>query len=135
MRLIRGGIIVLLSAIVLAGCGGFGSKRPEAAGPVDPNPYPASYRKEIVPLLTTTLTDRADFRGALIAEPQLKQLPQSALPHYVVCLQFNGRSQRKEKVVVFLAGVPNLFIDAPPGVCAGAPYQPFPELEAALPSH
>ncbi len=134
MGLIRGSIVAFAAAM-LAGCGGLGSKQqPQAAAIVDPNPYPTNYRKQIVTLLTTALADRTAFRGALITQPELRQVPQSQMQHYVVCLQLNGRSEHKEKIVEFLDGVPNLFIDAPQGLCSGAAYQPFPELEAALPS-
>jgi hypothetical protein len=53
--------------------------------------------------------------------------------HYVVCLLFNGRSEHREKIVIYLAGNINQVVDAQPGQCANAAYQPFGELAALLP--
>jgi hypothetical protein len=77
------------------------------------------------------VTDRSDFRGALISQPVLKPIGDNQ--HYVVCLQFNGRSQIKSKVAIYLGGQMNEFIDSEPAQCSDAAYQPFKELEAALP--
>jgi len=117
-----------------AGCGGFGGPKtqPQAAPPADPNAYPANYRTQLVAFIRQSLTDRADYRGALISQPVLK--PFGDHPHYIVCLQFNGRSQIKNKVALFLAGQLTQFIDSTPEQCADAAYQPFKELETALPS-
>jgi hypothetical protein len=125
----RAGMVALLASMSVAGCSGFGRQKPEPV--VDPNAYPANYRTQIVTLLTTMLTDRADFRGALIAAPVLKPVGDSQ--HYVVCLQLNGHNQRRDKVVIYLAGAPNFFLDAKPEQCADAAYQPFKELEAETP--
>jgi hypothetical protein len=77
------------------------------------------------------LTNRADFRGAMISEPALKPIEQSQ--HYVVCVQFNPRSAIKTKAAVYLSGQMTQFVDATPEQCADASYQPFKELEAASP--
>jgi hypothetical protein len=130
MRIVRASICVLLASIIVAGCSWSG--KPKPAETVDPNAYPANYRTQIVTLLTTLLTDRADFRGALIAPPALKPVGQSQ--HYVVCLQLNGHNQHKDKVVIYLAGVPTQYIDSKPEQCADAAYQPFKELEDMTPT-
>jgi hypothetical protein len=139
MATARTGIAVVLAAMAVAGCsGGFGGPKPAKAvqqqQPVDPNAFPASYRPQIAGMLTTLLTDRADFHGALIAPPVLKPIGQNQTQHYVVCLQLNGHGQHRNKVVYFLAGVPTQFIDATPEICGDSPYQPFTELEIAAPS-
>ncbi len=130
MSIARAGIWALLASIGVAGCAGFGQPKPQPV--VDPNAYPANYRNQVVTLLTTMLTDRADFRGALIAEPAIKPVGQSQ--HYVVCLRLNGHDQRKDKVAIYLAGVPTQYVDAKPEQCADAAYQPFKELEDATPA-
>jgi hypothetical protein len=122
---------LLLTGSLLAGCsggfGGFGSKpAPEAVA--NPDSYPAAYRQQVATLLTTNLTDRADFRGALIAAPALKPVANGQSPHYVVCVQLTGHNDRRTKAVVYLEGKPNEFVDATPEQCAGAAYQPFTEL-------
>jgi hypothetical protein len=125
----------LLVALALAGCGGglFGSKQPQPNVVVDANLYPANYRVQIATMLRTLLSNRADF-NALIAPPMLKPVPDSPNPHYVVCLQFNGGADGpKTKVVVYLGGDPQQYVDATPEECAGSAYQPFTELAAEVP--
>jgi hypothetical protein len=137
MKSWRAGVGCLLAALALAGCGGSslfgGPKRNQAAAAVDPNAYPANYRKQIATMLSTVLTNRGDYHGALIAEPALKPVAESSTPHYVVCIQLNGRNPPRTKVVVYLDGVPTQFIDATPEQCTGVPYQSFTELELETP--
>jgi len=133
----RPGIVLLLVALALAGCSGGGmfggpkSNQPPAV--VDPNAYPANYRKQIATMLATLLTERADFHGALIAQPELKPVPGSSTPHYVVCVQLNGHNRQRTKVTIFLGGDPTQFIDATPEQCTGVAYQSFTELELETP--
>lgn len=117
-----------------AGCSGFGGPKTQQAAvpPPDPNAFPANYRIQIARFLATQLTDRADFRGALISPPVLKPVGDSQ--HYVVCLQFNGHTQIRNKVAIYLAGEITQFIDSKPEQCADAAYQPFKELESVTPS-
>jgi hypothetical protein len=77
------------------------------------------------------LSDRADFRSSLIGAPVLEQV--GAGQHYIVCVMLNGHNQHKEKVVIYLGPNINQFVDATPGQCANAAYQPFKELAALLP--
>jgi len=134
MRICRAVSATLLAATTVAGCsGGFGGpKRDNPAPAVDANAFPTNYRSQIVTMLTSQLTDRADYHGALIAPPVLKPVGENQ--HYVVCLQFNGHNEHKNKVVYYLGGIPTQFIDATPQLCGDAAYQPFPELEAMTPS-
>jgi hypothetical protein len=134
----RAGLICLLAALAVAGCSGGGmfggpkrNEPPPAA--VDLNAYPSNYRKQIATLLATLLTEHADFRGALIAQPELKPVAESSTPHYVVCVQLNGHNRQRNKAVVFLGGDPTQFIDATPEQCTGAAYQSFTELELESP--
>jgi hypothetical protein len=129
---LRAGPTAALLAAVVAGCSGFGAaKTDQRAAAGDPNTYPADYRTQILAFLRQSLTDRADYRGALISQPALKPIGDSQ--RYMVCLQFNGHNQIKNKVAVYLAGQMSQFIDSKPEQCADAAYQPFKELEAALP--
>jgi hypothetical protein len=77
------------------------------------------------------LRDPADFRASLIAQPVLKHVGDADI--YVVCVQLNGRNQHQDKVVYFLAGSINQYVDAQPDQCAGAAYEPFRELAALSP--
>jgi hypothetical protein len=128
MRIHRAGMILIMVAAVLAGC----SSKNQQAAAIDPNLVPANYRSALVTFLRQSLTNRADFRGAMISEPALK--PVAGSQHYVVCVQFNPRSAIKTKAAVYLAGQMTQFIDATPEQCADASYQPFKELDAATPS-
>jgi len=127
MSIRRAGMILAMAAAALAGC----SKDKQAAV-IDPNVLPTNYRSTLLAFLRQSLTNRADFRGAMISEPALKAVGPSQ--HYVVCLQFNPRSQIKTKAAVFLSGQMTQFIDATPEQCADAVYSPFKELDAAVPA-
>lgn len=131
-------LAVMLATLALAGCsGGFpgfgGTKRARPAPAVDLNLFPANYRNQVAMLLRTTLTDPADFSGALIAPPVLKPVAESPNLHYVVCVQLNGHNERKTKVVIYLGGDPTQYVDATPQQCADAAYQPFTELQNVRP--
>ncbi|HUC48842.1 MAG TPA: hypothetical protein VMA30_05600 [Xanthobacteraceae bacterium] len=129
-RAFRPFILTALLAACLAGCS-FNVQHP-VAPQVDPNLYPQNYRKQVAVYLSQELSDRSDFRGARISSPVLKPVGGDA-PHYVVCLQFNGRSQIKNKVVIYLAGDITQFIDSTPELCSDAVYTPFTELEQVVP--
>ena len=77
------------------------------------------------------MTNRADFRGALIAPPMLMPIGDSQ--RYMVCVQFHGNGQVKNKVAIYFAGMISQFIDSTPEQCGAAAYTPFTELAAALP--
>jgi hypothetical protein len=118
---------LLLTSLVIAGC----SKTPTPAVVTDPNVLPTDYRNQIATYLAQLLSDRADFRSSLIGAPVLEQV--GAAQHYIVCVMLNGHNQHKEKVVIYLGTMINQFVDATPGQCANAAYQPFNELAAWLP--
>jgi hypothetical protein len=127
MSVHRAGMVLVMAAVALAGC----SNRKDQQV-IDPDAVPTNYRSTLVAFLRQSLTNRADFRGAMISEPALK--PVGPSQHYIVCLQFNPRSQIKTKAAVFLSGQMTQFVDATPEQCAGATYQPFKELDAAIPA-
>jgi hypothetical protein len=117
--------LLLAASVVIAGC----SSTPKPAA--DANVLPTDYRNQVATYLGQVVSDRADFRSSLIGAPVLKQV--GASEHYVVCVMLNGRNQHKEKLVIYLGANINQFIDATPGQCADAAYQPFKELAALLP--
>lgn len=135
-------VAALVAVLALAGCSssslpslpGLGSSKPAQPTPtVDMNVYPANYRRQIVVMLLTLLSNRADFLNATIAQPALKPVVDSANLHYVVCIQYNDRTEHRDKAVIYLGGEPQQYIDATPQQCGDAAYQPFTELAAALP--
>ncbi|HTP91454.1 MAG TPA: hypothetical protein VMJ52_06955 [Xanthobacteraceae bacterium] len=129
MRNCGAGTALLLASIALAACSGFG--KPKPAEVVDPNALPANYRNQIATFLLTQLIDRADYTGAMISMPTLKPVGDSQ--RYVVCLQFNGRGVRKDKVVIYFAGAIQQFVTPKPEQCGDAVYQPFKELADEIP--
>ncbi len=101
----------------------------------EPNIMPTNYRPDILAFLRTYLNDPTKIRGAMISEPALR--PTAAdQQRYAVCLKFNARKSNgeyegvRERIVYFLAGRLDTMIDVRRDQCAGATYQPFPELEA-----
>jgi hypothetical protein len=128
MSIHRAGMVLVMVAVALAGC----SNARKDQQVIDPNVPPTNYRSTLVAFLRQSLTNRADFRGAMISEPALK--PVGPSQHYIVCVQFNPRSQIKTKAAVFLSGQMTQFVDATPEQCADAAYQPFKELDAAVPA-
>jgi hypothetical protein len=123
-------MVLMLAAGALAGCSGF--NKPQQVATPDPNVFPANYRSSLLAFLRQSLTNRSDFRGAMLSEPAMKPVGQSQ--HYVVCVQFNPQSKIKTKAAVYLSGQMTQFIDAAPEQCTDVAYQPFKELEAANPA-
>jgi hypothetical protein len=121
----RSGIALVLASMAIAGC----SNTPKPAA--DATVMPTDYRNQIATYLGLVVTDRADFRNSMVGSPVLKQV--GASEHYIVCVMLNGHNQHKEKIVIYLGPNINQFIDAVPGQCADAAYQPFKELAALLP--
>jgi hypothetical protein len=126
MNLHRASMVLMLAG-ALAGCSNASKEQA-----IDPNALPTNYRSTLVAFLRQSLTNRADFRGAMISEPVIKPVGESQ--HYVVCVQFNPRSQIKIKAAVYLSGQMTQFVDAKPAQCADAVYSPFKELDAASPT-
>ena len=127
MSVHRASMVLIMAGVALAGC----SKDKQTVA-IDPNVLPTNYRSTLVAFLRQSLTNRSDFRGSMISEPALK--PVGGSQHYVVCVQFNPQSAIKTKAAVYLSGQMTQFIDAAPEQCADAAYQPFKELDAAVPS-
>jgi hypothetical protein len=122
------GVAAALLSAAVAGCSA--PKKPDVV--VDPNIFPANYRTQIKEFLAQSLTSRADFHGAMISPPVLKQIGDN--PRYIVCLRFNGNGQVKTKVVIYFAGMVSQFVDPTPEQCGDAAYQPFTELAGAAPA-
>ena len=126
LTLARAAVVLLLGALCV-GC----SSNKKTSEVVEANAFPATYKEQIATFLTTSLSDGADFRNAMLSPPVLKPVGQNQ--HYVSCVLLNGRNQHKEKAVIYFAGSINQFVDATPDECSGADYQPFPELAKFAP--
>ena len=125
MKIACSKVALLFASLAIAGC----SNTPKPAA--DANILPTDYKNQIATYLAQLLPDRADFRSSMIGTPVLKQA--GAGEHYIVCVMLNGHNQHKENVVIYLGTNINQYVDATPGQCADAAYQPFKELAAMLP--
>ena len=119
--------LLAAAVIVLAGC-----SSGAVLSDVDPNIFPASYRKEVLDTLVPLLDDPTHVRDAFISDPVLTT---GKDPRYVVCVRYNERDSnqrytgRKDRIAYFFGGKLNQLIDATPEQCGKAAYKPFTELE------
>ena len=101
--------------------------------PVDPNLFPADYKKEILDLLSNSLIDPTNIRNASISDPVLATVEKEQ--RYIVCIRYTPRDAARqytgstERIAYFYGGHLNQFIEASQGQCSKAAYKPFPELE------
>ena len=126
---------MLALALALAGCSTYEREYgagPETKGGVSVNVYPDKYRAEILAYQRSYLNDPSGIRSAAISQPAVKNV--GVGDRYVVCVRFNAKGPSgaytgvREHLAIFLAGKLDQM-----GVtreqCAGATYEPFPELE------
>jgi hypothetical protein len=122
-----GTFTALAAALAAAACAG------TKTGPsIETVPPPANYKGQVATFLRMMLIDREDFRGALISAPLLKPVGQN--PHYIVCLRFNGRGERKDKMVVYLGQGISQYIEPTPEQCGDAVFEPYKDLEDLTPA-
>lgn len=130
MRRVFAGL-VLFASLSLSACSTIINQPREVA---DPNIAPKDYRADIIAFLRNYLNDPTGIRGAFVSEPALMQLSGGVM-RYASCLRFDARKSdgkyegSKDRLVVFLSGRLDAMVPARPEQCAGAAYQPFPELE------
>jgi hypothetical protein len=129
MRLSIAGMIFLAASTMVAGCSA--KSNPKPAPVVDPNVVPVNYRTQIAAYLKTELTNRQEFRSALIGAATIK--PVGSSQRVVVCLQFPSRAEHRDKVVIYLFGEITQYVDSKPEQCADAAFQPFQELAGEVP--
>lgn len=120
----------------LAGCASAPSEGTEIRADVRDeaaNIAPANPRADILAFLRTYLNDPTRIREAGISDPVLKQV--GPVRRYIVCVRYNARnldgkySGAKERLVVFVTGKLDQFLEQPRDLCTGVEYKPFPELE------
>jgi len=102
---------------------------------IDPNLYPADFKKEILNTLTRTLGYPTKVRDAFIADPVL--VPIEKDQRYAACVRYNARDTdthymgSADHIAYFLGGHLNQLVPATKEQCGKAAYRPFPELEKA----
>jgi hypothetical protein len=117
----------VIALVALAGCAG--PPGPDSARMV----YPTNYKAELLAFLRTYLNDPSNIRDAFISEPAPRVL--GAETRYVVCVRYEARrstgeyAASRERMAVYFAGRFDRFLESAREQCAGATYQPFPELE------
>ena len=100
---------------------------------VSNQPFPNSYRAEILAFMKTYLNNPAGVKEALMAEPVQRTV--GGRLRYVSCLRFAAREsdgtyrEPRERAVLYVDGRLDRVIENPSDLCAGATYAAFPELE------
>jgi hypothetical protein len=127
---------ILLLTVALAACAGSDEGRSitftDDRG-VSNQPFPNSYRAEILAFMRTYLNDPAGVRDAVMAEPVQRTV--GGRLRYVSCLRFTTREsdgsyrEPRERAVLYVDGRLDRVIENAGEPCAGAAYAPFPELE------
>lgn len=96
-------------------------------------PYPGSYRAEILAFMKTYLNNPVGVRDAAMADPVQRTV--GGRLRYVSCLRFTERDsdgsyrQSRERAVLYVDGRLDRIIENASEPCAGAVYAPFPDLE------
>lgn len=119
-----------LMSVSLAGCSAADMQTTVVS---DPNVMPSNYRADILAFLRTYLNNPSGIRSASISEPALRSTGREE--RYGVCLRFNAKKDNgdyegvRERIVFFTSGRLDGMTEVRRDQCAGAVYQPFPELE------
>jgi len=101
------------------------------------NVYPQGYKADLIAFLRTYLNDPTHVRGAVVAQPVLKDVGPGQ--RYVVCLRYNARDMDgkytglKNGAAIYVSAKLERFVDTKREVetlCKDAVYAPFPELAA-----
>ena len=128
---------MLLLSLSLAGC----LTSDDSGGPVsftadrgvDNQPFPSTYRTEILAFMRTYLNNPAGVRDAAVAEPVQRTL--GGRLRYVVCLRYSAKDSdgayrpARERGIVFVDGRLDRIMENAGEPCAGATYAAFPDLE------
>jgi hypothetical protein len=130
-------LAVFLLPLVLTGC----LASDDSAGPTsfiedgsDANqPFPASYRAELVAFMHTYLNNPVGVHEASVAEPVQRTV--GGRSRYVACVRFAERQsdgsyrEPRERAVVFVGGRLDRVAQNTGELCGGAAYAAFPDLE------
>ena len=127
---------ILLLPVALAACAGSDDDRSitytDDRG-VANQPYPDSYRSELLAFMKNYLNNPVGVHNAAMAEPVQRTV--GGRLRYVSCLRFTPRESEgsyrelRERAVIYVNGRLDRVVENASDVCAGAVYAPFPELE------
>jgi len=128
--------VILLLPIALAACAGNEESRSTTYTDdrgVSSQPFPTNYKSEILSFMKAYLNNPVGVRDAAMAEPVQRSV--GGRLRYVSCLRFTARDtdggyrEPRERAILFVDGRLDRVVDNASEPCAGATYQPFPELE------
>jgi hypothetical protein len=100
---------------------------------VSNQPFPNSYRAEILAFMKTYLNNPVGVKDATIADPVQRMI--GGRLRYVTCLRFTAREtdgsyrEPRERAVLFVDGRLDRVIENASEPCAGLPLAPFPDME------
>ncbi len=123
----------VLVALGLGACAGPSGNVSFVESASGAQPFPTAYRTDLLAFMRTYLNDPVGVRGAVLAEPAQRSVGGNM--RYIACVRyaakdFNGRyTPVQERGVAFVDGRLERVVDNSAEVCAGANYQPFPEME------
>lgn len=123
----------LLFSLGLAACAGPSGNVSFVESAGGAQPFPTNYRTDLLAFMRTYLNNPVGVRGALIAEPVQRTVGGNM--RYIACVRysakdFNGRyTPEQERGVAFVDGRLERVVDNSAELCAGANYQPFPDME------
>lgn len=124
------GLLAILGLGACAGPSGNVSFVESASGA---QPFPTAYRSDLLAFMRTYLNDPVGVRSAVLAEPVQRTVGGNM--RYIACIRysakdFNGRyTPMQERGIAFVDGRLERVVDNSAELCAGANYQPFPEME------
>jgi hypothetical protein len=128
---------ILMLPIALAACAGGDDSRSfsffGSSGTNAPQPFPNSYRPELLAFMRTYLNNPVGVHDAALAEPAQREV--GGRTRYVSCLRYAAREsdgsyrEPRERAVLYVNGRLDRMVENGAEICAGAAYGPFPELE------
>jgi hypothetical protein len=128
--------LAVLLSLGLTGCLGSEDSGPtsfiEDGNDVN-QPFPATYRTELVAFMHTYLNNPVGVHDASVAEPVQRTV--GGRPRYVACVRFAERQsdgsyrEPRERAVVFVGGRLDRVAQNSGELCSGAAYAAFPDLE------
>lgn len=126
---------ILLLPVWLAACGGGGSRGISFTD--DPGtgeqPFPKNYRTELLAFLHTYINNPVGIRDAAMAVPVERTV--GGRLRYVSCVRYTAKDMDgkylapQERGISYVDGRLDRVVDSTSDACAGANYQPFPEME------
>ncbi len=126
---------ILLLPIWLAACGGGGGggiSFTDDQGVTD-QPFPTSYRTDLLAFFRTYLNNPVGVRDAAMAPPVQRTV--GGRLRYVSCVRYTAKdfdgkyTEPQERAVSYVDQRLDRIVDNAAEVCAGASYAPFPEME------